>query len=196
MLVVAFALGAALLGAPVHANNIPEPTYDVAVVDGLYAEWDLGEDYFCDMYRDGDPNLPIIARIYLRYDCNTGTMYVLVLSEPNVPVRILPYEVWIQLVGVNGHVFDGDPYNDGPPSDFAWVELTPGSPEPLAWGYEGKFPLFEGIHELIFHMIVYDEGVESTCASAGYPDNGCPVKIDCGVVPAEPSTWGRIKLTY
>ncbi len=188
-------LGAVLPAVAAHANGAVEPTYGVAVVDGAYGEWNLDEDYFCAMYLDGDAAQPLVAKIYFRYDCETGTMYVLVLGEPTSPVPLLPHEVWIAVAGRNGKVFDGDPYNDGPPSDFAWVDLTFGD-WVYAWGYEGKFPLFEGAHELIFHMISYYQGQLRTAATPGFPDQGCWVMINCGATPVESTSWGRIKQIY
>jgi hypothetical protein len=195
-LCVALMLGAIWFATSANANGVVEPTYGAAVVDGAYGEWDLTQDFFCAMYRDGDPAGPLTAKLYLRYDCLTGTMYVLVLTEPGAPALIRPYDAWIQVVGRNGHVFDGDPLNDGPPSDFAWVNLVTNADWPYAWGFEGKFPLFEGLHELIVRLTVFEGFQIRTSATAGYPDHGCWVTIDCGPTPTVPATWGRIKQTY
>ena len=77
----------------------PNPTYGTAVVDGSTGEWNLGSDFFANMYRAGNPAKPLESTAYLRYDCTSGTVYVLVLSEPNVPTLTWPDDAWVKING-------------------------------------------------------------------------------------------------
>lgn len=61
------------------AATPPEPTYGSAVVDGSSAEWVAG-DFFADMYRAGNPNFAVMSKLYVRYECSTNVLFVLVLS--------------------------------------------------------------------------------------------------------------------
>ena len=68
--------------APADAAG-PEPTYGSAVVDGDIGEWDLGADYFADMIKAGGNGgqTEVLGKAYLRYDCDTSSLYVLALSD-------------------------------------------------------------------------------------------------------------------
>ena len=78
--------------SPANAAG-PEPTYGTAVVDGDISEWDLVEDHFSEMYVAGNPTKPVIGDTYLRYDCETSSLFVLALSSgrggesPGLPAR-------------------------------------------------------------------------------------------------------------
>ena len=65
--------------SPANAAG-PEPTYGTAVVDGDISEWDLVEDHFSEMYVAGNPTKPVVGNTYLRYDCETSSLFVLALS--------------------------------------------------------------------------------------------------------------------
>ena len=67
-----------VLGVP------PSPSYGIAVVDGEPGEWNLEADFFTNMYRAGNTNKPLESKAYLRYDCTSHTLFVLVLVEPGV----------------------------------------------------------------------------------------------------------------
>ena len=72
---------AALLSSTVLALH-PIPVYEPATVDGDPSEWVIPDDLFAEMERAfGQSGNPIshLSDLYLRYDCSTGTLYVLVL---------------------------------------------------------------------------------------------------------------------
>ena len=60
----------------------PYPNYGTGiVVDGDPSDWDLTNDFFADMYEAGNPTKTLLSKSYLRYDCTSNTLYVLVLTE-------------------------------------------------------------------------------------------------------------------
>ena len=82
-----------LFGSFILADEI-EPSYDSAVVDGNYREWDLSNDFAVEMHKawrdgsDGKAVKAVLANAYLRYDCDAEQMYVLVLAEKNYPLQV------------------------------------------------------------------------------------------------------------
>jgi len=60
-------------------------------------EWKLTEDFFAHMYRAGKPTKEVESELYLRYDCSTKTMYVLVLAVAGVPILVEPDEAWVAM---------------------------------------------------------------------------------------------------
>lgn len=75
--------------APVTVSSAPpQPTYAIADVDGNAGEWNLTTDFFAEMRRGQGTNGPLQSRLYLRYHCNTQTLYALVLPEPGFSLII------------------------------------------------------------------------------------------------------------
>ncbi len=155
------ALGLALSMAvpawtPVPAASPPEPTYGTATVDGNYGEWNLTSDFFADMYRGWDPLKKVESKLYLRYDCATGTMYALVLAVEGVPVQVQPDDAWIAINGINNKVVTGHS------SNFAWVDQGYDGNNDHARGWEGSFSIAPGSYLLWAHANVYDDGGSQT----------------------------------
>jgi hypothetical protein len=121
------------------AGGAGQPTYSSAVVDGNIGEWDLANDQFAPMYRAGKIGNPIEAYLYLRYDCDTDTMYALVYSD--YPVDQIESEAWIAL---------GSRASKVSFSQFAWT--------PDGQGWEAAFPLAEGSYSLWAHTNVNHDG--------------------------------------
>jgi hypothetical protein len=165
-----------LLALPVTAATPPEPTYDVADVDGSYAEWDLTNDYFGDLCEAGDcDNKPKFAKLYLRHDCTTGTMYVLVLTNPGIKARV---ESDFAFVKINGSkVVDNNSGDDGFPPDFAWVNRDDTTSPPTADGWEASFSITDGTYQLNVHTQVNDQ--DGTAQTAAVDDRNIPLTIDC-----------------
>ena len=105
--------------------NASEPTYNGATVDGNPGEWDLNADFFANMYRTGDTGKSVFSKLYLRYDCNTSTLYILLLPDnnqvPPVPINILvkPDEVFVNIDGAE--YVNGNLDNDSITPDFQWI---------------------------------------------------------------------------
>ena len=86
--------GAGFAGASEAGGG--QPTYGTAVVDGNPGEWGMSADFFTNMYRAGNTTKEIEAKLYLRYNCDSGTMYALVLPAGNWPVEVGTGEAWIE----------------------------------------------------------------------------------------------------
>jgi hypothetical protein len=180
---------------PAHAAP-PAPTYGTANVDGNSGEWNLVNDFFTLMYRAGNPSKPVESRAYLRYDCTTQTMYVLVLMEPTSVGYIDPnaQTAWVAINAQNNKVVTENSGDDGIPPDFQWIgQGYDGDPQHVR-GYEASFPLAPGSYTIITHVDVYDAGAQ-TSASPGFPGTGPPLVIDC-TTGARNSNWGTLKLIY
>jgi len=184
LLAVLFTVALAFaLGQPAPAASPPEPTYGTADVDGVISEWNLTNDFFANMYRAGDPTKPLESKAYLRYDCNTHTIYVLVLTEPGIPALAAGYEAaaWSAIGTISNKVYTGNSGDDGTPPDFAWVGLS--GDGLTAAGYEASFTLDPGSYTIIVHVEVYDAANAQTSATSGFPRSGVPLEIVC--VPHE-----------
>ncbi len=121
----------------------PEPTYDNATVDGFISEWNLSSDNFANMYEAGKPEKAILSTLYLRYDCDSQTLYALVLAADGFTVQLDPDGAFIKLGWRHKPVklVDGNYGNDGTPPDFAWVY----DGDNLI-GWEASAPLAQGIY--------------------------------------------------
>ena len=186
-LAVVFIVGLALaLGQPGTAAIPPQPTYGTADVDGNIGEWDLTNDFFANMYRAGDPTKKLESKAYLRYDCDTHTMYVLVLTEEGVPALAAGWEssAWAAIDTISNKVYTGNSGDDGIPPDFEWVGLS--GDGLTADGYEASFALDPGTYTLIVHVEVFDDADSQTSATVGFPKDGVALEIVCDEVQDHP----------
>ena len=186
-----------LLIASAALATPPIPTYGTANVDGNSGEWDLVNDFFTLMYRAGNPSKPVESRAYLRYDCTTHTMYVLVLMEPGHIGYIDPANqtAWVAINNQNNKVVTENSGDDGIPPDFEWVgQGYDGNPQHVR-GYEASFTIVPGSYHIIFHIDVIDASGAQTSASPGFPGDGPALTIDC-LTGARTATWGALKLIY
>gem|GEM_PF-5576388 len=159
-------------GAFVTAAGSDEPTYGTATVDGDSSEWDLTNDFFAEMYEAGKLDKDVLSKLYLRYDCSTGTLYALVLPEPGQDIQATADDNFIKL-GQNSKLVDGgSPYypSDGTPPDFEWIGLS----GVVAEGWEASTPLPPEDYE---NLNVHAQIVPGrTSAVAG---RAIDLKIDC-----------------
>jgi hypothetical protein len=164
-----------MLSLPLASSaNPPEPTYGTATVDGNPDEWNLNNDFFTNMYRAGDSTKPLESKAYLRYDCSTQTLYILVLTEPNVPAIVSAEDAWAAINIIQNKTYNGND-NGGALPNFAWVS----SNGTHALGYEAAFNLAQGSFTIIIHIQVYDDDESQTSATDGFPQNGVPLVINC-----------------
>ncbi len=164
-------------------QTVPSPGVPcgVAEVDGDSTEWDLTADFVANMYRAGNPTKPIESKLYLRYDVNTETLYVLVLAEPGVVVLADPDDAFVKL-GNTTKLVDGNSGDDGVPPDFAWVGLT----GDRALGWEASLPLALGAYDNFnVHTQVFDDGEAQTSAVEG---RAISVEIVCEPTPEPTET--------
>jgi len=151
-----------LMGAlSAQAATPPEPTYASANVNGNYGEWDLNNDFFADMYRAADPTKKVESKLYLRYDCQTETLYVLVLAVNGVTVLPEPDNAFVKL-GNAIKLVDGNDGDDGTPPDFAWVMSNSDY-----IGFEASASLAPGNYPNLNVHVNVDDGGSQTSAVAG-----------------------------
>ncbi|MCE5324525.1 hypothetical protein LLG46_14595 [bacterium] len=168
-----------------EAASPPQPTYGTAVVDGDISEWDLTNDFFANMYRAGNPAFKVESKAYLRYDCNTHTLYVLVLAVPGVKALAQGWETaaWGAIGTVANKVYTGNSGNPPTPPQFAWVNQS--ADKLTADGYEASFiitpgtPTSPAFYSLFLHVEVYDENTSHTSATSGSPRTGIPLELIC-----------------
>lgn len=195
--IATFAVLAGLLAALPALAAPPNPTYGTANVDGNSGEWNLVADFFSLMYRAGNPTKPVESKAYLRYNCATSTMYVLVLMEPNSIGYIDPnaQTAWVAINAQNNKVVTENSGDDGIPPDFQWIgQGYDGDPQHVR-GYEASFQIAPGSYNIIFHVDVIDASGAQTSASPGFPGTGPALVIDCAT-STNSSTWGTLKKLY
>ncbi|MCL1038685.1 hypothetical protein L2750_16270 [Shewanella submarina] len=170
-----------------------EPNTGVANVDGDPGEWDAsetGEDFFAPLYVAGNPNKPHLANSYLRYDCHTNTMFVLVLdrdTSDNTYIEQTGQNAWVRIaeLGASPVVDLNPPESNGIPPDSSWVpEDGQQGPDgiPLLTGYEASFPLYPGSYSIEIHTNATTNGNSDTLSTGKKNSSGllqlnvlCPV---------------------
>ena len=145
LLLALAAVAAAVIVWPAGAAP-PQPSSGVANVDGASAEWDLGADFFADLHKSGDASKPLIAKLYLRYDCATRTLYALVLAQPGWKLLANdPSETYVMVDGSKiVHAASGD---NGIPPDFQWINAAGTEAD----GFEASGEVLIGAHQLRVH---------------------------------------------
>ena len=187
------------LARTVYADA-PYPHYGTRVVDGDTSDWNLAVDVFANMYRAGNVTKPLESKAYLRYDCNTNTLFVLVLAEPGVVGYHNDPEgsdvtSWIAIDTQSNKVVNEQAENDGGAPDFMWVGEGFDGDLSHMLGYETSFTIIPGNYNIITHMQVLDELGQQTSATLGFPGTGPDLILSCAV-PVDNSTWGRVKTLY
>jgi hypothetical protein len=186
------------LGSSVATATPPIPTLGTAVVDGQYGEWDLTNDFFANMYRTGDSTKALESKLYLRYDCETATQYVLVLCEPGIPGYIdsTATTSWIAIDNHNAKFVNEMSGDDGVPPDFAWVGRGyDGNPQHMQ-GFEASFYLMAGTCMIFASMDVWDDDFQQTSCLVGHPWTGAELVIPCAPTATEATSFGAIKALY
>jgi hypothetical protein len=180
---VATLLAVAVLGpTSVGAASPPIPSSGSATVDGSTGDWNLGADHFADMTDAGSATKPVVAKLYLRYDCASETLYALVLGVDGTQFReTRPENAYIRIDGA-GKLVSGESGNDGTAPDFSWV-----NPDgTLADGWEASGPLAPGSHTVRAHVLRPDD------SSDGYQnvDNigrADPLVLECATATPTPT---------
>lgn len=168
-------LTAALVPATMAAA--PNPSPGSVTVDGATGDWSLGADFFANMTDAGDPDRPVRAIFYARYDCEEEALYGLVLAQGGEKARQdRPDEAYIRIDGAGKLTSAGDGV-DGSPPDFAWVN---GDGE-RADGWEASGSLAPGSYNIRAHVLIADDSAD------GYTPmdiigREAPLVIECGAV--------------
>jgi uncharacterized repeat protein (TIGR01451 family) len=159
------------LANSLFATAPPQAALGTAVVDGNSGEWNLTTDFFANMYRAGNSDKEIESKLYLRYNCATSTMYVLVLAQPGVSVLTQADDAYVKF-GNSDKELDGNSGNNGTPPDFAWITSSG-----TTIGWEGSFIVTPGSYsDLNVHVQVFNDRQAQTSAVA---DRSIPLEIVC-----------------
>jgi hypothetical protein len=125
-----------------------QPSSGAVTVDGHTGDWDLGADFFANMTPGGGAGGAVLAKLYLRYDCDDEVLYALVLmKDGEKAIQTDPTEAYIRIDG-SGKAVHGNSGNDGTPPDFSWV----GGNGTLADGWEASAPVPAGNHTVRAHI--------------------------------------------
>lgn len=180
---VAALLALSVLGpASVGAASPPVPSSGSAKVDGSTGDWNLGADLFADMTDTGTPNEPVRAKLYLRYDCSSETLFALVLGVDGTQFReTRPENAYIRIDGT-GKLVSGDSGNDGTPPDFAWVHPD----GTLADGFEASGSLAPGNYSLRVHILRPDDSADGY-AQVDNIGRADPLKLVCASATPTPT---------
>jgi len=167
----------AALAAKKPAATSPPPvvlswTAGTATVDGDYSEWNLNTDAATKMCEagkiDGDGNCDgkvQLSTLYSRYDCNTNTMYILVLKKEDD--HTADGNRWVKIYDLSQSEHD---------IDIADVIIGGASQ-----GYEASFILDAGTYKDVEVHINIDGGRTSSTAKFGGYTRSIEVPVDCDV---------------
>ena len=170
------------LVAPATLAAAPNPSPGSVTVDGDTGDWSLGADFFADMTDAGLAGRPVLAKLYLRYDCSAEVLYALVLAQNGEKARQdRPENAYVRIDG-SGKLIDGNDGNNGTPPDFAWVNGD-GS---LADGWEGSGSLAPGEYTIRSHVLIAD-GSADGYAPADPIGREVPLVIECAGVEPTPT---------
>lgn len=143
-----------------------QPNYGTITVDGNYSDWNLPVDFFAYMYNAGDQTKfpEPLAATYLRYDCASQIMYVLVLAVPPHQINTTDY-LANDFVKIDGG-------GDVPWLSFAWVNQN----GDLADGWEASFALSpENSYQFKIHTLI-DSGYTASPTPA---TDTIPLNVYC-----------------
>src|SRR4029079_18606295 len=136
-----------LAGAGLVAISIPRVGYAAApnvrivtpaniTIDGSNGDWDTqGADYLADMYTAGNPDKPVLAKFYGRYDCDTKTFYGHVVTISGWKILPSNNDNYVKL-GQTDKLVDGNDSPGNNPPNFGYIgtkaweasfKLNPGS---------------------------------------------------------------------
>ena len=152
----------------------PVPSSGTATVDGDPSEWVAG-DHFADLTRGGVAGRAVVGSLSLRYDCETETLFALVLiDEPDVALATRPENAYLR-IGTTGKLVSGESGNDGTPPDFSWVD----SDGTYAAGYEASAHLAPGSFTIRSHILILNEEEEDGYDAVDNVSRATPLEIEC-----------------
>ncbi len=167
-----------LMAPATLAANPPEPTYGSAVVDGDYSEWDLTNDFFAEMREAGRADKALLSKAYLRYDCASQTLYVLVLAEtPQTVEANKPSDNWVKIYDLTN-----SPQVDGNSTSFAWINRN----GDYADGWEASFSLSAGSYTM---LEIHAQIIPNRTSSTGKKDRAIPLTMSCVVGALGDRVW-------
>jgi hypothetical protein len=151
-------------------------------VDGNPGEWDLGSDFLANLYRGGDQDNTLLAKLYVRIACTTNTVYILVLNEPEIIAQ--DNEEHDQVRIDDAKKVDGETGDNNATPDFHYIPVPGLVAAPAALssnsriGWEASFFLSPGAYTLDVHaeapgqdaaVIGHELEFEFVCDAGGAP---------------------------
>lgn len=158
---------------------LPEP--GTATIDGNYGEWDLTLDYFADMREAGDFTTPktLLSKAYLRYDCSTQTLYILVINESGFFTVNSANDNWVKEYSLSPpptrKIVDGN-------GTFSYIYEGQN-----IIGYEASGTIAPGSYtQLEIHTQISGSGGRTSSTGKG---PYIALNLDCGVLPVEMTSF-------
>lgn len=164
-----------ILGLLALATNAFATFASPIIIDGDISDWSEN-DYYASMHRAGNSSKQIESNLYLRFDCESGTMCALVLTVEGVPALEEANNAFIKFkedITANGN---GSKLVDGSSSGFAWVYI-----DGLLRGFEACFDN-PGDGFINAHINVFNDGGSQTSAATTTTesnDRWIPLVTDC-----------------
>ena len=163
-----------------------QPSSGKVTVDGNTGDWSLGADFFANMTPGGSAGGAVLAKLYLRYDCDDEVLYALVLMQNGEKARQNdPPENYIRIDG-SGKAVQPSSGNDGTPPDFAWVN---GDGE-LADGWEASAPVPPADHTVRAHIKRADDSDDGYTSLDNIGQNA-PMELVCAQPTETPAPTER-----
>ena len=168
----------------------PEPSY--ITDESEIGEWDLSVDYFADMNEvetQSGSDHDLLAKLYLRYDCDNGILYAMVLlnDSDNHEINTTETEKLFVKVNATDDIDDDEVLvnnviplvngttedNDAAP-DLHYIKDSNGK----IIGWEASAHLSAGTYRLCVRTEV-DTGDEIKTSGTGTKKYGIPLQIIC-----------------
>ena len=134
------------------------------------------------MFQAGKPEKPVLAKAYGQYDCGSGTMYIMVRTQPNWQIVPTAADNYVKLGQKNKQV-NGGAGDDGTPPDFKYFSAL--------IGWEALFQIppgaYSGATAFNIHAQVIPVAVQ-TGETAAVENRAFDVVIDCSSVPVPTPT--------
>jgi Secretion system C-terminal sorting domain len=165
-----------LIGINLNAQPYDPPVSEMgtATIDGSFGEWNLTNDWFSDMYQARDPNKPLMAKLYVRYDCS-GHLYILVLAQGDYLIQDdFANENWIKIREITNDALT--------PINFTYILDNSNT-----IGWEASYSVAEGNYFLFeVHTLIIGEEDDETSRT-----NEIQLKITCPL-PVEMTSFSVV----
>ena len=134
-------------------NPVMIPPAGLIVVDGDRGEWVPATDFFADMHKAAKLDKEILSKLYLRYDCENGILYAMVLVEDGYTINATNDDD--QYIKVDGtKLVDANDTNGETQPNFVYIENATG----VKIGWEASAELASSTYnDLNVHTQVFDD---------------------------------------
>jgi GEVED domain len=162
--------------AAVWAASYPQPTYGTANVDGSDSEW-VSSDFFYYTYWTQDHSRKK-AKVYLRYDCDSSTLYVRVKGyDTGYYIDADAGDINYHFVYIDGALaVQGDYGDDNSVPDFSYYGYN--STYHIANGWEASINVSPGSHTIQVGTRVYISGGPENLDSLTNPSSPFYISLD------------------